>query len=316
MKKLLRRLAFPLLFVVFFFYFIYAGFPLYAVKDYLAFEMKKNIEQSTKGKAEAKIVIGDMSTWWFTGVRFDDVLIKVSPKGTKEQPAEFFLDSVKLRLGIFKTLGGAPSFEFDTDLYGANIDGFFAMRGEKDLDSFAINISHLDLSQAENAVRELGLPIAGILDFSANMDFGPKKIASVGGVALDLRDASIGPGKLNLPGEGFSSGLTVPEVKIGHIVGRLAVTDGKADLSQMNIGGGDISLELRADSELKDNIAFSRLDGQGWFQVKKAFLEKNPKFSALFDLNPDIQKYQESDGRVPFHLKGSLAMPRFKFGKR
>lgn len=316
MKKFFRRIAYPLLFLFFFLYFVYAGFPLYAVKDYLAQEMAKNIASSSKGKAQAEISIGDMSTWWFTGARFDDVLIKVSPQGSDGAPSEFFLDNVKLRLGLFKTLGGAPSFEFDTDLYGANIEGFFAIRGDQQMDSFALNISHLDLSQAKNAIRELGLPIAGIVNISASLEKGTKKIKPTGSLNLNFANVSIGPGKVNLPGGGFTSGLSLPEVKIGNLTGRLALANGKADLSKFNIGGGDISLELQADSEIKDNIAFSRLDGQGWFQVSRTFLEKNPKFSALLDLNPEISKSQESDGRVPFHLKGSLAMPRFKFGKR
>lgn len=312
LKKFLKAFIYPIIFVVFLVSGIYWGFPLDSVKDFVALEFKKNLAKASEGKFdfEPEVTIGHMAPWYLTGVEMDDVEILMPTEDGR--PAKIQLEAVKLRLGLLKTLSGTPSFEFDTELYGSNIYGHAALR-QDGLDSFSLNIRGLELAQAKALEKNLGVKVAGKIDFSAEMQFAKsKKEMPVGSVKLNTVGFKVGPGKLNLPGAGFSSGLDLPEFKIGQISGNLSIKDGLADLPDFSIKGGDVLASLKVSSELKSNLAFSKLSGSGFFKLKETFLQANPKFSTIFELSPEIKRAQDAEGRVHLEIKGSLVKPRMK----
>jgi type II secretion system protein N len=312
LKKSYKWFGYPAFFLFFLLAGIYCGLPLHEVKDFVAQQLEENIAKAGDGKFDfnPKVTIGNMSTWRLSGVKFDDVTITLDD-------TEFKLDKVSMRLGILKSLAGAPSFEIDTDLYKANISGHVAFLSENSLDSLSLYVQHLELNRVKVLAEALGLPVKGKLDFSADLDFAKtktKKNKTVGNVNLEVSKFAFGPGSLKLPMKGFSSGFTMPEVKLGDLKAEIDIKDGIAN-AKIDLKDGDLKLKTKIKSAIKDNIAFSRLEGGGWLQVSKAFLAKNPKFQTIMELAPGIKKAQDDKGKIDFHVKGSLAMPRFKLGK-
>ena len=314
MKKFLYVCFFCFAFFVSF----YLTFPLDALSPYIEKQMEAALSaQVSSGQLvlPPKVQIGELSFWRLSGVAAQDLRIQVGSETVTPGP-KLQLEQFKFRFGILSTLLGKPKIEFDTRVYSGRARGSITMTSQGSLSDLGLDISNIDLQKLRGPLSsEMDLKLAGILNLDADLSLGknPAK-EGVGYLELNLKNLAVGPGVFEIPG-GFGGGLTLPLIKLGQFSGKASLKNGKAQIQNLQLQGGDIEAQVNASVELSDNILLSPLKGSGWFRLKPEFQKANPNLAVILEMSPDIKAAEEADGRIFFTLFGSLIAPTPKWGK-
>ncbi len=296
---------------------LYLTFPADTLKGYVTEQVEQSLSAEGNGQwvYPPSVQIGKMSLWRLSGVSMKEVSIQ--PASFTNKPADkWIFNQLKMRVGIFSTLGGKPQINFDSYLYDGRARGSVTLTPEGGISRFWFDLGHFDLNKFVNVSKDAELPMKGIVNINAEFDLGKNPATDGDGeLNLDLKNFAIGPGKLELPIPGMAGGLSVPQINFGQLTGNVSLQKGKGKTKNLRLAGGDLEANLNLDVDMHKNLLRSRLGGSGWFRIAPQFLNKNPQFKALLDFSPDLKKAREADGKYPFTLKGTLGMPFPKFGK-
>ena len=315
--KKLKWLGYLVCFFCVFIVMLYLTFPADTLKGYVTEQAELALSAEGNGQwvHPPLVQIGNMSWWRLSGLSMKDVSIQTA--SFSDKPAEKWqFNKLKIRIGIFSTLGGKPKINFDSYLYDGRARGSVTLTAEGGISRFWFGISDFDLNKFLNAAKGAALPIKGIVNMDAQFDLGKNPATDgEGELNLDLKNLAIGPGTIELPIPGMAGGLTVPRVNFGQFAGNISLQKGKGKTKDLRLSGGDLEANLNLDVDMHKNLLRSRLGGSGWFRIAPKFLNTNPQFKAMLDFSPDLKKAREADGKYPFTLKGTLGMPFPKFGK-
>jgi type II secretion system protein N len=315
--KKLKWLGYIVYFFCVFLIMLYLTFPADTLKGYVAQQVEQALGAGQNGQwvYPPLVRIGKVSLWRISGLSMRDVFIQ--PSSFTDEPAERWkFDQLKMRIGIFSTLGGKPQINFDSYLYDGRARGSVTLTADGGISQFWFDVNHFDLKQFVNASKGAALPMKGIVNMDAQFNLGKNPATEGDGeMNLDLKNFAVGPGKLELPIPGMAGGLSVPQINFGQFAGNVSLQKGKGKTKNLRLSGGDLEVNLNLEVDMHKNLLRSRLGGGGWFRIAPKFLNANPQFKAMLDFSPELKKAQEADGKYPFSLKGTLGMPFPKFGK-
>lgn len=290
-NKLLIRLLFPVTFVVFFVFGLYVTFPGQALNASIA----KLIASSFFSKASAslgqpaEVTIGHVSLWRMSGVELSKVTIK-EPTGPNNLESIWNVDSLKVRIGLLSLLTSNRKIVFDSDFYGANLEGSLWLSKDNQLSAASLYVDGLDIKQVPKLREKIPVSQA-ILSLDTEMDFG-------------ANPSQDGKGYMDLK----LQGVEVFGVKPGNLVLSINFEKGQGKSTPIKLVSEDVNGEASLGLELARDLMASRLEGNGWFKFTPEFEKKN---SILVS---NLSPRKDATGQYPFRIYGSLSSPIASWG--
>lgn len=237
--------------------------------------------------------------------------VRIQWPGTKkEPPMSFNIDRFKGRIGIMALLSGGKSLGTDIKLYDGTMTTHSKINKQQSLTQLDINAAKVNLGKIDFIQSLLGAPLQGILDLTVDLNAQTQLSKDGAGIInLSINNTIFGPGNMNLPAGSMVPSLTVPQVSLGVITANFTLDKGLLESKTFTLSGGDFEAELQLTVTLGRIPPLSRLNGKGWFSLKKEFINSNETIKMLFDLIPELRAAKNTNGKVGFSLGGTLGRP-------
>ncbi|WAS98181.1 type II secretion system protein GspN [Nannocystis punicea] len=311
MRLLSRRLrssaGWVFLAVFVFFAFIWVSLPTRA----LAWRIGHQARQ-----AGYLIDIEDMSVRPWGSATLYNVTWTYAPSHPGQIPHQMVLDSVDVDFSLLKyLLLGNLDVEVDTVLDEAPIHAEYARSDSES--SIKIDVTELPLGSVPKLQQALGAPLRGLFALHVDMTM-PENLfeKAEGSISLECASCSIGDGEelLFIPGSSgiTAKGITIPEIDLGTLIGKLKVAEGKASVEDFKTKSADIELEVTGDMPLKDPFSKSEFAFQMKLLVTQALQDKSETLRfAVQTAGPSSKMDPPDDGWLGFKLRGTVGKPRF-----
>lgn len=317
--KLIGKLRFVIYGTVFAVVFLLASFCTFP-KDVLRDVAESSITNvalmaGPKNRGVPQVSIEDVSFWWMSGVDLAGLKVQWHPQ--KKQPQiSIEFDRLKAKLGLFALLTGSKKAVLASNLYGGDLGVQFKISSKNELAYFDVNATKLDFAKMDFIESILGAPLQGVLNLAAHADAKTElNKDGTGFIKINWENMGFGPGSVNLPAGGFVSSLTVPKMALGKLSAELALDKGQIESKSFTLSGGDVEADVKLTISLGRQASSSRLSGEGWFSVKREFINANETLKMLFDLIPELKDAQSNNGKVGLVIRGNVARPQFKLEK-
>ncbi|MCA9507327.1 MAG: type II secretion system protein GspN [Myxococcales bacterium] len=309
----LRWFFYPSVIIFVFLFASYCTFPEEVVRrfvDYTIFNAAMAVGPKNHGFPDVKME--KASLWRGSGVSVSG--LKLSwPTPNKMNPINVQIDSLKGRVALSSLLSSTKKISILGQFYGGKLDSHFKIRQPNTLLGVELSLTKLNLAKIDLLEAALGSQLRGVLDIQVDVESQSQLSKDgTGLIKLILDNAAYGPGSLNVPMGGFVSNLSVPLINLGKLNIEMNLAKGKLDSKVFSLKGGDLEGEMKLAVELGRVPQLSRLDGSGWFSLKKEFVASNETFKMLFDLIPELRTAQQGDGKVGFSIRGIFGRPYFK----
>lgn len=305
----------PLLYVVGLLLLTYLTFPTERLRDRIAAEFSK---QGKGANAGQRLQIGELGTYWVTGIQAEDVRIILPPetKPGDDSPARetvVAVDSLQARVQMLPLLWGEVIVKFSAEAFGGNVSGTVPV-GATEKSEVELEIEDVDLAQVEVLRDALGLPLAGVLTGSLSLSApGGRFNKATGTLALTITDLAVGDGKTKI-----KDTLALPEAKIGKLEILAEAKEGVLKLTKLLSEGGDVELWGEGKVNLKQIWNDSRLDINAGFKFSDTYRGKNdvtksllgaPGSSSggLLDMaDPKMKRAKKEDGSYHWRVLGPI----------
>jgi type II secretion system protein N len=308
----LRFVIYPIVFSVMFLCASYCTFP----KDVLRDMVESSITNIAMGLGPKRglpnVAVKDVSLWRISGLNLNSLQV-IWPAQKTKSPLLVEFDSIKSRIGIFSLLVGAKNISLTTQLYGGSLDADLKISRQNALGFIDMTGSKIDLAKMKFFEATLGAPLQGIINFEVDIN-GNSELSKdgTGSIKLNWENLGYGPGSIRLPAGGFVSSLTVPKIVLGKLFAEFVLDKGQLESKSFSLQGGDLEADMKMTISLGRQPSSSRVTGDGWFSIKREFVNTNETLKMLFDLIPELREAQSGNGKVGFSVRGNLARPQFK----
>jgi type II secretion system protein N len=252
------------------------------------------------------VTIGSAGPSFGFAINFKDIRVRSRPTGAGKT-VRFTIDSARVRVSPFVMLSKKSSMGVDADAFGGQIDLDFESR-KKGPFHVAIHGKGIDLSEIPGVRESINLPITGTFELAVDLASATGRYGDAEGtVSFKCAGCVLGDGKTPLKIEGnplLSGGLTLPKVRLGDLVGRIAVEKGNAKLQGVEAKSPDGELALEGDIQLHDPLQLSTLSLYLRFRLADAFLKSADKLQLMLQMAGSAGK--RPDGSYGVRLSGRL----------
>lgn len=299
--------------------FSYLTFPF----DRLRTRIQNEFNASQTGPNPLSLRLGHLSSYWFSGVRAEDVEL-ISPPSTippddpakPNKPKIMRIDSVHARVSLLRLLFGTVHVNFGADAFGGEISGFTSdADGGRKLE---IDLDGLGLADAPMLADMIGLPIGGTLAGHVEFLLPEGKLSKAEGkVDLKFSSLSAGDGKTKV-----LNAIALPKVEVGDLTLKATAAAGALKIDQLSAAGKDIDLQSDGSVRLRDSFDASVPSMNVRFKFNDRFTNKDDMtrglFGApgssvpgLFDLVPQNKHAKRPDGFYGWRVSGTFSHPSF-----
>lgn len=308
-----RWVIYPSVFILVFLFASYCTFPNTVVKEMAeSAVVNAAVGMGPSDRGVPEVTMKDVSLWRLSGVQLSDLKL-VWPAHNTSPPITVEIASAAGRVGIFSLLSGSQSVAINAELYEGDFSTNFKIRRKTGLGNFFASANKINLAKMTFLESILGAPFEGIVNLSADLNANSELSKDgTGSIKLNFDNLAFGPGSINLPAGGFVSSLTVPKLALGKLTADFALDKGVLDSKVFSLTGGDVEADIKMNIALGKRTENSRITGDGWFSVKREFVNNNETLKMLFDLIPELRAAQLGDGKVGFSVRGTLGRPQFK----
>jgi type II secretion system protein N len=307
-KQLLAWSGYPLFALVVAMLMFLTSVPRERVKDRLEAALSADVSSGQPMAIGMDVTIGDFDLTMLTGLGFkaSDIVLRSRPINVAEKPTRYLIDDLRIRLGLFSTLFGKPSYSFKAHALSGEVSG--QESGNNDGTKMKFMVDKLVLNDVPSIQQAVGLPIDGTLSGSMDVEVVKNLVANASGtIELDLDDAAIGDGKakLTVPNDPFlAAGITFPRIKIGKLAGQIIIDKGRARFEGVRVHSADVDGTLDGYVELRDPIGMSQMHAYLKFRPSEALVKREPTIELLNNALGNTGK--RSDGYLGIQLTGSL----------
>jgi type II secretion system protein N len=284
------------------------GLLVFSIALYLCFpyDRAKDLAIAWAATQGFDVTIGSAGPGLGFAVNFKDIRVRTRPVGAGK-PVRFTLDSARVGMSPFAMLGKRSSLGVTAVGFGGELA--IAVESQKkgpfhiDLRAQGINLAEIP------GVREsINLPITGTLEATIELASKTGHYADSDG-ALSFKCAAcvLGDGKTPLKVEGnplLAGGLTLPRVRLGDLVGRVAVSKGDAKLQGVEAKSPDGDLALEGDIQLHDPLPSSIMQLYLRFRLSDALLKSADKLQLMLQMAGSSGR--RPDGSYGVRLSGRL----------
>ncbi|WP_437734158.1 type II secretion system protein GspN [Sorangium sp. So ce1335] len=338
MKERLLKIAkwavYPLFYLFCLGLFGYLTFPYDRLKDRLIAEFDRAQQKRGSGPAQ-RLEIDELDAYWFTGVEMKGVRLIMPPNepssrtaaaafasgdAAKEggpKPSVIEIDEAHARVKILPLLIGRMRVSFWASVFGGEVEGVAPMG--KSGGDMHVEVSGVELAKVGPLGDVLGLPIAGTLDATLELDAPEGKFNKANGaLEVTAKEVSVGDGKTKIQGL-----IALPEAKLGELVLSAEAKDGVLRITKMTANGSDLELDGDGKVNMREPWNNSTADLYVRFKFTDAYRSKNDLTKSLLGApgsnvpgliemqQPKMKRSKRADGFYGWHVHGSLKRPRF-----
>lgn len=239
-----------------------------------------------------------------------------APSQPGQIPQRTVFDVVDVDVAVFKYLVfGDIEVTLDTAIDEAPIHAEYARSDSES--SLKISITELPLYDVPKLQQSLGAPLKGLFAFNVDLTIPENHFAKAEGtISLECASCTIGDGEslLFVPGSSgiTAKGLTIPEIDLGTLQGKLVVKEGKATAETFGTKSDDIEVVVSGDMSLSDPFSKSEFNLVMKLLVTPALQEKSETLRfAVQTAGPSSKMDAPELGWLGFKLKGNVGRPRF-----
>jgi type II secretion system protein N len=263
---------------------LYMTFPWNALKDRLL--------SAASAESGWRITAERMRPNWFTGVSLYG-FSAAPPTPADAPPLE--LDRIDARAHVLGFLTGSRGVTLRVPVGQGQIWAQLSAReGQQQLKS---TIEDVELGLISGLVTLTGLPLSGGVDGKVNLTISSENPAdSTGSVELTGTDLELGAG-------GKIGNYPIPSMRIGSLEWSIPVQSGKAQISNQQIRGGDVDLDVDGSVSFTLPVERSTMDLSVSFEPSPEFLQKEPLLKALLN---NIRRARGPDGFYTYGVVGSF----------
>jgi type II secretion system protein N len=307
-KQLLGWCGYPVFAVVVALAMFLTSVPRERVKDRLEAALSADVSSGQPMAIGMDVTIGDFDLTMLTGVGFkaSDIVLRTRPIVVTEKPTRYLIDDLRIRLGVFSTLFGRPSYSFKAHALSGAASG--QLSGNNDGTKMKIELENLVLNGVPSIQQAVGLPIDGTISGGMDVEVVKNLVANASGtIELDVENAAIGDGKakLTVPNDPFlSAGITFPRIQIGKLGGQIVIEKGRARFEGVRVHSADVDGTLDGYLELRDPIGMSQMHAYLKFRPSEALVKREPTIELLNNALGATAK--RGDGYLGVQLSGSL----------
>jgi type II secretion system protein N len=310
------------------FVFFYLTFPMDALRGRILAEFES---QQRYGRAASEPVmtleIGELDTYWLSGIELEDLKLTVQPKVEKPkgafpaleapkeaaEPSVIEIEHVHARVRLLPLLVGKVMVDFRIDAFGGTVRGSapYASTGNVEVELEDI---HLDRIAPLRAMLQ-NQPVFGVL--SGNVLLTPEdgKFAKANGkVDLQLDEVSLFDGKSKL------FGVALPAAQIGRMTLAAKADKGLLTVEELSVQGKDLELAGEGKVRLHETYKRSTADLYLKFKFADGYRDKDDATRSLLGkpgskIRPAIEELdpqrtfvraKTEDDFYRFHLVGRL----------
>src|SRR5690606_2640359 len=219
----------------------------------------------------------------------------------------------------FSVLGyllfGSISVELDTVLDEAPIHAEYDRSSSES--TIKISITELPLMDVPKMQQALGAPLRGLFAVDVDLTMPENLFAQAEGhISIECSSCSLGDGEslLFIPGSSgiTAKGITIPEIDLGSLKGKLVVAGGQATAEDFNTESEDIKLAVTGGMALKDPFSKTDFAFDMKLLVTPALQEKSETLRfAVQTAGPSSKMDPPDEGWLGFKLRGTVGRPRF-----
>jgi len=302
--------------------FAYLTFPY----DRLRARIQNEFNRSQTGPNPLTLRLGHLGSYWFSGIRADDVEL-ISPPPVPQpgatddaakpaKPKVMRIDSLHARVSLLRLLFGTMHVSFGANAFGGEISGFTSdADGGRKLEA---DIDDLGLAEAPLIGDLLGLPVGGRLSGHVEFLMPENKLAKgEGKVELKFSSLSVGDGKTKV-----LNAIALPKVEVGELTVQATATAGNLKIDTFSAAGKDLDLQAEGSVRLHDPFDTSVLSLNAHFKFNDRFMNKDDMtrglfgtpgspVPGLFDLVPQNKQAKRPDGFYGWRVNGTFSHPSF-----
>lgn len=309
-------------------FFFYLTFPMDALRGRILAEFER---QQRYGRSASEPVmtleIGELDTYWFSGIELEDLRLTVPPRADKPkgafpgleaakeptEPSVIEIEHFHARVRLLPLLLGRVMVDFRLDAFGGTVRGSapYASDGNVEVELEGI---HLDRIAPLKAMVQ-NQPLFGVL--SGNVTLTPEdgKFAKANGkVDLQVDEVSLFDGKSRL------FGVALPTAHIGRITLAAKADKGLLTIEELSVQGKDLELAGEGKIRLSETYKRSTADVFLKFKFADAYRDKDDATRSLLGqpgskIKPAIEELdpqrtfvraKTEDDFYRFHLAGRL----------
>jgi type II secretion system protein N len=318
-KRILKWVGFGVFYLFALFLFGFLTFPF----DRMRTRIQTEFNASQTGPTPLTLRLGHLSSYWFSGIRADNVELSSLPSpapiedGAKPaKPRVMRVDTIHARVSLLRLLVGTVHVNFGADAFGGEVSGFTSdADGGRKLE---VDLEDLSLAEAPLIADLIGLPIAGTLAGHVEFLLPDSKLSKAEGkVDLTFSGLSAGDGKTKV-----LNAIALPKVEVGDLTLKATAVAGVLKIDQLGAAGKDLDLQSDGSVRLRDSFDASVLSVNARFKFNTRFTNKDDmtrglfgttgsSVPGLFDLVPQNKRAKRPDGFYGWRVNGTFARPTF-----
>lgn len=283
--------------------FLLANFPLDAVVNHTM----AGVEAQTKGRYRLSYSHMDPS------LLFDSVFenFKLEQKNGDSYDEIFFAKNIKIGISLFSLLSRSLDATFAADLKRGRLSGRTVLTGESsvlDLEFEKVALDSFGILKTLANTKNFSLAVRGVIDGTAYFALGPSIDKTDADFRLKISDFRVQDVHIPaLQNSGFSPPDLILAPKESFALFEGSLEAGRLTLTNVNLPGSDIELQIKGRMNLERNGGFSRANLRGRFALSDALFEKIPPLAILKD-------YKTADGFFPLTVSGASQRPQIRIG--
>ncbi len=297
MPRIIKLIAYAVIFIFSFLLFLYWMFPYDILKDRVAAAIEGPFDRSVEVSMEK------IEPYYFTGVEINGLKLTHRADGDPKPVAE--LDRVRARASFFSLLFGSPRISFFIKAGKGELEGS-ARQSEEGFD-IDMDMDDFDIATLKVIESLYGVKLSGLM--SGNVDLKidrARPVRTSGKIDISLDDFKLAASQLTAGG----ANIPIPDMVITKGRGsrlKMTIDKGAVSIDEFRLADGDLGLDIKGKIFLSTVVSNYRLNLSGSFRVSDKLEEAIP-----FLFMAERQKQQ--DGSYPLAVTGRIAEPAVKIG--
>lgn len=278
------------------------------------------IEHEAK-KAGIVLDVGDVSIRPWGSAVLHEVAWTYEPSRPGVVPGKFYIDRVEADVSLFSLLlFGELDIDVEAELGGEDEDAGRLTANyhkEDDVTHYKFTIEDVPLYALPKAQQSLNAPLRGIFALDAELNLPDHEFEKAEGhIEITCAACVVGDEqtKLFVPGatKALKNGVTIPEVDLGTLTGRMTVTDGIAKTDgPIETESNDVWVKIEGEIELADPFATSRFFMTLKFYLSESLQNRSERMKLLIQTANPKTLLDPPEKGLGFKLEGPVGKPRF-----
>ena len=305
-RRLRGAAGYVALFTVVFFVFVWISLPTRAIAW--------KIGQAARD-AGYIVEIEDLSISPFGGITLYNVSWTFQPSRSDQIPRKLELPEVEVDVSVLGLLFGNYDIEVDTNIEDATVHAAYT-RSETE-STVKINVADLPLYDVPKLQQSVNAPVQGLFALDVDLTMPENLFAKAQGeISIACAGCKVGDGEtlLFVPGAGgmLAKGVTMPEIDLGSLVGKLVVADGKATAEKFETTSADLTLKVTGGMNLADPFGKSEFALDIKLLITPVLQDRSEVLKLMVQTaGPTTKLDPPEQDWLGFKLRGTASKPKF-----